>query len=76
MTDVDAGLKRALGPVSATCIVIGAIVGVGIFFTPSRVAAVTGSAESSGKNTSHLMDATTRRCTPCCSGRPSSENVC
>ena len=45
MTDVDVGLKRALGSVSATCIVIGAIVGVGIFFTPSRVAAVTGSAD-------------------------------
>lgn len=45
MTDVDAGLKRVLGPVSATCIVIGAIVGVGIFFTPSRVAAIAGSSE-------------------------------
>jgi len=45
VTDVDVGLKRALGSVSATCIVIGAIVGVGIFFTPSRVAAVTGSAD-------------------------------
>ncbi len=41
--DVDAGLRRILGPVSATCIVIGAIIGVGIFFTPTSVARVTGS---------------------------------
>ena len=34
----DHGLKRILGPVDATCIVIGAIIGVGIFFTPSQVA--------------------------------------
>lgn len=33
---------RVLGPVDAGCIVIGAIIGVGIFFTPSRVAALTG----------------------------------
>lgn len=39
----EEGLRRVLGLVSATCIVIGAIVGVGIFFTPSAVAAVTGS---------------------------------
>lgn len=31
---------RVLGPIDATCIVIGAIVGVGIFFTPSEVAAL------------------------------------
>lgn len=31
-------LRRVLGPVDATCIVIGAIIGVGIFFTPSQVA--------------------------------------
>ena len=37
------GLKRVLGPVDATCIVIGAIIGVGIFFTPSQVAEVAGS---------------------------------
>ncbi|NRA95179.1 MAG: amino acid permease [Planctomycetes bacterium] len=43
MTDVDAGLKRVLGPVSSTSIVIGAIIGVGIFFTPSQIAATTGS---------------------------------
>ncbi len=34
----DHGLKRILGPVDATCIVIGSIIGVGIFFTPSQVA--------------------------------------
>ena len=39
----DQGLKRILGPVDATCIVIGAIIGVGIFFTPSQVAQVAGS---------------------------------
>lgn len=37
------GLKRVLGPVDATCIVVGAIIGVGIFFTPSRVAELAGS---------------------------------
>ncbi|MBI1826008.1 MAG: amino acid permease [Planctomycetes bacterium] len=37
-------LIRALGPLDATCIVIGAIIGVGIFFTPSRVAELSGSA--------------------------------
>ena len=40
-----AHLDRVLGPVSATCIVIGAIIGVGIFFTPSRVVSLTGSGE-------------------------------
>ena len=39
----DQGLKRILGPVDATCIVIGAIIGVGIFSTPSQVAQVAGS---------------------------------
>lgn len=38
-------LRRILGPVDATCIVVGAIVGVGIFFTPSSVARL---AESGG----------------------------
>jgi basic amino acid/polyamine antiporter, APA family len=37
-------LRRVLGLVDATCIVIGAIIGVGIFFVPRGVAAVTGSA--------------------------------
>jgi basic amino acid/polyamine antiporter, APA family len=32
---------RVLGPFDATCIVIGAIIGVGIFFNPSRVASLT-----------------------------------
>ncbi|MHC5109027.1 MAG: APC family permease [Planctomycetota bacterium] len=35
------GLSRVLGPLDATCVVVGAIVGVGIFFTPSRVATLT-----------------------------------
>lgn len=33
---------RVLGPISATCVVIGAIVGVGIFISPSEVAQTTG----------------------------------
>lgn len=36
-------LRRVLGPFDATCIVVGAIVGVGIFFTPSSVARTAGS---------------------------------
>lgn len=43
MKEADSGLRRVLGPVSATCIVVGAIVGVGIFFTPSQVARIAGS---------------------------------
>jgi APA family basic amino acid/polyamine antiporter len=39
------GLRRVLGPVSATSIVIGAIIGVGIFFTPTHVARIAGSAD-------------------------------
>lgn len=39
-------LRRVLGPFSATCIVIGAIVGVGIFFNPSQVARLAGSGET------------------------------
>ena len=35
--------QRVLGPIDATSVVVGAIVGVGIFFTPSKVAALTGS---------------------------------
>ncbi|QOI99307.1 MAG: amino acid permease [Phycisphaeraceae bacterium] len=31
---------RVLGPFDAACVVVGAIVGVGIFFTPSRVASL------------------------------------
>jgi APA family basic amino acid/polyamine antiporter len=38
------GLRRVIGPVSATSIVIGAIIGVGIFFTPTSVARIAGSA--------------------------------
>ncbi len=33
---------RTLGGIDATCVVIGAIIGVGIFFSPSQVAALTG----------------------------------
>ncbi len=36
-------LPRVLGPFDATCIVVGAIIGVGIFFTPSSVASLAGS---------------------------------
>lgn len=43
MSETDIGLRRVLGPVSATCIVVGAIVGVGIFFTPTQVARIAGS---------------------------------
>ncbi len=39
------GFQRRLGPFDTTCVVIGAIIGVGIFFTPSFVARITGSAE-------------------------------
>jgi amino acid transporter len=39
----DDGLRRVIGPVSATSIVIGAIIGVGIFFTPTNVARIAGS---------------------------------
>ncbi len=40
-----AKLKRVLGPFDATCVVVGAIIGVGIFFTPSRVAEIAGSGQ-------------------------------
>ncbi len=40
-------LRRVLGPFDAGCIVVGAIIGVGIFFTPSGVARVAGSAQYS-----------------------------
>ncbi len=36
--------RQVLGAFSATCIVIGAIIGIGIFFTPKNVALLTGSA--------------------------------
>ncbi|HEV2104882.1 MAG TPA: amino acid permease [Candidatus Eisenbacteria bacterium] len=44
MTPAARELPRVLGLWDATCVVIGAIVGVGIFFTPRGVADVTGSA--------------------------------
>ena len=37
------GLKRVLGPINTTCIVIGSIIGV-VFFSPSQVTAIAGSA--------------------------------
>lgn len=39
----DEPLRRELSAIDATAVVIGAIVGVGIFFTPSRVAELAGS---------------------------------
>jgi APA family basic amino acid/polyamine antiporter len=39
------GLRRVIGPASATSIVVGAIIGVGIFFAPSNVARIAGSAD-------------------------------
>lgn len=45
MTNQQGELKQVLGPISAACVVIGAIVGVGIFFTPSRVAELAGSSD-------------------------------
>lgn len=44
-TEEGGVLRRVLGPIDATCVVVGAIIGVGIFFTPSRVALLAGSAE-------------------------------
>ena len=41
--DSETGLRRVMGPFGATCVVIGAIIGVGIFFTPSEVARLAGS---------------------------------
>ncbi|MHC4908789.1 MAG: APC family permease [Planctomycetota bacterium] len=38
-----AELRRVLGRFDATCIVIGAIIGVGIFFTPKQVTSIAGS---------------------------------
>lgn len=37
------GLRRVLGPFDATCVVVGAIIGVGIFFNPGQVAQLAGS---------------------------------
>src|SRR5262249_45816535 len=39
-------LRRVLNLWDATCIVVGAIIGVGIFFNPRDVAAITGSASA------------------------------
>lgn len=41
----DQPLRRELSTVDATAVVIGAIIGVGIFFTPSRVAELAGSTQ-------------------------------
>lgn len=45
MSATDSGLRRVLGPASATAVVVGAIIGVGIFFTPTSVARIAGSGE-------------------------------
>lgn len=37
--------NRVLGPISASCVVIGAIIGVGIFLSPGKVAGIAGSGE-------------------------------
>jgi len=39
----DGGFRRTLGSFDATCVVIGAVIGVGIFFTPTQVARLAGS---------------------------------
>jgi APA family basic amino acid/polyamine antiporter len=44
MSDLDTGLRRVLGPASAIAVVVGAIVGAGIFFTPTLVARTAGDA--------------------------------
>ncbi len=44
MSDLDTGLRRVLGPASAIAVVVGAIVGAGIFFTPTLVARMAGDA--------------------------------
>lgn len=38
----DPSPRRSLGTLDAACVVVGAIIGVGIFFSPGRVAAVAG----------------------------------
>ncbi len=40
MMPPDQSPRRVLGPFDATCIVIGAIIGVGIFFNPSMIASL------------------------------------
>ena len=42
MTD-QPELERRLGLIDLTCLVMGAIIGVGIFFSPGRVASIAGS---------------------------------
>jgi len=42
----EPGFRRILGLWDATCVVVGAIIGVGIFFNPRDVANVTGSASA------------------------------
>ncbi|HWB81368.1 MAG TPA: amino acid permease [Nannocystaceae bacterium] len=43
--DSEDGLRRELGLFDTTAVVVGACVGVGIFFTPARVASLAGSVE-------------------------------
>ncbi len=47
------GFRRDLGLFSASCVVIGAIIGIGIFFTPQKVAEVAGS--SGGAMTAWML---------------------
>lgn len=42
-TLIDRELNRVLGPFDVTCVVVGSIIGVGIFFVPSEVAEAAGS---------------------------------
>jgi APA family basic amino acid/polyamine antiporter len=42
-TTADSDSNRVLGLFSATCVVVGAIIGIGIFFNPKDVAVLTGS---------------------------------
>lgn len=43
--DASHALSRSLGAFDATCVVVGAIIGVGIFLNPGQVARVAGSAD-------------------------------
>lgn len=43
MTDEPRREPTRLGPFDITCVVVGGIIGIGIFFTPAKVAAVVGS---------------------------------
>lgn len=42
-SSADGGFRRTLGSFDASCVVIGAVIGVGIFFNPRQVAELAGS---------------------------------